>query len=311
MRGSAWIRLAWVLAAAGLITLATMPAMGSEPHAFGERLVAQHRLPPDTIARYAALAAGTALDVVAREDSRFADRLPWVGPAQRAGVGHNPYTLVLTVRGVAKSAGEVYAQWQAGWEVRESPLASRELLLAVPLIARAGLAAGQALTLTASSGRVSFRGERHVAPMLGLVQMRNLEIQDIQVQVWSGEAPHAWSARPWSRAALLAAGLACLLIGLGYKYWQRGGRVSAAAPQRSIELPNSRPASDASPADGQAAAAEAARESPAPTVAPAPVPATQSNEARVLATLQHVVMFGLNVPTVLDASRKRKRRPPP
>jgi hypothetical protein len=111
----------------------------------------------------------------------------------------------------------------------------------------------------------------------------------------------------------MAAGLGCLLIGLGYKYWQRGERASATAPPRSIELPATRPVSDASPADREPARAEGARELLAPTVAPSPAeaPAMPSNEARVLAALQHVVMFGLNVPTVLDASRKRKRRPPP
>lgn len=146
--------------------------MSREPRAYGHQLVAQYQLPPDTIARYAAMAAGTALDASPRENSMFADRSPWVGPKQRAGVGRNPYTLVLTVRAVARTAGEAYAQWQAGWEVHESPVASRELLMAVP---RTGLVAGQELTLTANSGRVSFRGERSVTPMLGLVPMHSAQ----------------------------------------------------------------------------------------------------------------------------------------
>ena len=146
----------------------------------------------------------------------FADRSPWIGPKHRAGAGRNPYTLVFTVNGVARAAGEVQAQWQAGWEIQESPVASREVVMAVPRVTRTGVAAGQPLTLTTSSSRVSFRGERHVAPMLGLVQMRNLDIHDVQLQVWSGEAAHAWSLPEVPRSALIAMGLASLFFALRF-----------------------------------------------------------------------------------------------
>ena len=52
----------------------------------------------------------------------MADRSPWVGPEQSAGVGSNPYTLVLTVSGVAKTTGDIYSKWQAGWEVLPWPV---------------------------------------------------------------------------------------------------------------------------------------------------------------------------------------------
>ncbi len=100
MLSSAWFRFGLLLAAVGLFMAATTPALGRDPRAYGQRLVAQYQLPPDTIARYTALAAGTAVNASPRENSMFADRSPWVGPDQRAGVGHNPYTLVFTVSGV-------------------------------------------------------------------------------------------------------------------------------------------------------------------------------------------------------------------
>ena len=188
------------MTAVGLLAQAAMPATGGEAPVYGERLVAQYQLPLDAIDRYAAMAAGTGLNEPARGNSMFADRSPWVGVAQPAGVGRNPYTLVFTVRGVARAAGEVQAQWQAGWQVHESPSASREVVMVVPRIDSTAAAAGQALTLTASSPRVSFRGERSVAPMLGLVQMRNLDIHEVEVQVWSGTAPATWAVLPWSRS---------------------------------------------------------------------------------------------------------------
>ena len=280
-----WFRVGLLLCGVGLFTAATAPALGRAPRAYGERLVAQYRLPADKIERYAALAAGTAGDLSPRNESLFADDSPWIGPKQRAGVGHNPYTLVLTVSGVTRSAGAVYAQWQAGWEIHESPLASREILMAMPSIARAGLAAGEALTLSVSGGRVSFRGERSVAPMLGLVQARNLAIDAVELQVWSGAAPMAWALPPWSRRAPLALGAACLLVGLGLTYRRRG------MPPAAVALP-APPARRCEPAHVEPAAPPAA-----------PIAAAPNHEARVVAALHRLLTIGLAVQSVPDNTR--------
>ena len=141
MLSRTWVRFGLLLAAVGLFTVASKPATSREQLVYGQRLIAQYQLPPDAIARYAAMAAGTAFNAAPHEDSMFADPSPWIGPKQSAGVGHNPYTLVFTVSGVAKAAGDVYAQWQAGWEVHESSIASRDVLLVIPAIARTGIAA--------------------------------------------------------------------------------------------------------------------------------------------------------------------------
>lgn len=295
MFSSAWLRAGLLLAAVAFFAVAATPAGGQEPRAHGQRLVAQYRLPDDAIARYAALAAGTALDAAPGVNSLFADRAPWVGPEQRAGVGHNPYTLVFTVRGVTRAAGAVFAQWQAGWQVYETPVASRELLMAVPYIARTGVAAGEALTLTGSSTRVSFRGERSVAPMLGLVQARNLDINEVEVQVWSGTAPQAWASTAWPRAALVALGAACLLIGFGFTYWQRALPAPAAPPAAQAQSLRSLAA-----IEGERLGVAAAE---IPVVAPGPAPL--SAQSRVLAALHQVLRLeptGFNVP---DTTRQR------
>ena len=305
MFASAWLRFGLLLGATGLFMAAATPAAGHEPRAYGERLLAQYRLPPETVARYAALAAGAALSAAPRGDSLFADALPWVGPEQRAGVGHNPYTLVFTVHGMAKAAGDVHAHWQAGWEVRESANASRELLMAMPRISRTGVAAGQPVTLTASSTRVSFRGERSVAPMLGLLQASNLAIDDVQLQVWSGTEPHAWPTLQWSRAALLALGASSLLLLLHFKLSRRtpaeptlpaarGAVLAHTAPLRLDAVQESTPA----PLVAQAVPAP-----PAPAAAPAP-----SHQARVMAALQQVLTGGLAVATVFDEARMQRTR---
>ena len=314
MSTSTWLRSGLLLAAMALFVAATTPAQGREPRKFGKRMVAQYQLPADEIARYAAMAAGTAQNVTRREESMFADNSPWVGPKQRAGVGQNPYTLVFRISGVAKAAGEVQAQWQAGWEIQESPVASRELLMAVPRMARSGVTAGQPLTLTASSTRVSFRGERNVAPMLGLVQMRNLDISEVRLQVWSGEAAQAWSVPALPRGVLVAMGLACLVFTVRFSV----GRLAATAPglpPRHSRLPAADVVASRPTIAGVAAAVTplarpAAAAAAAPVVPAVPPVAVPSPQARVFAALQHVLTVGLAVPTVLDHKRMRRQHSP-
>jgi hypothetical protein len=289
-----WIRFSALLAAGALLAAAAAtPALGNEPRAYGQRLVAQYRLPPETIARYADLAAGAALADRPRAHSVFADRAPWIGPAQRVGVGHNPYTLVLAVGGVAKTAGAAFAQWQAGWELHESPTASRELSMLVPLVAGTGLAAGQAVSLTVTSARVSFRGERRAAPMLGLLEAHNLDIRDVQLQVWSGEAPPAWAALPGPRATLLALAVVCLLAGLVVNSRQRAAPAHDAPTAQAVAGPSEPVQTQAGPQAGSQAQANAGSDaSPAP-----------SHVAQILAGLALVLSGGAAPANVADEAR--------
>lgn len=295
MVGSAGLRFGVLLAAAAACAVVALPAARSAPAAHGEQLVASYRLPPEAIARYAARASGTGADESARLTSMLADRSPWVGPEHRAGVGRNPYTMVLTVSGVARAAGDVHAQWQAGWELIESPVASRELLMSLSGLARKGVAAGQALTMTTRSTPVSFRGDRQVAPMLGLVQTRNLDIRDVQVEVWSGSVPLPWPALPWAPLASVGAATIGALALLAL--WQR------------VRLRQRRPAADAG-ADDEDEDSERGLSSEAP---PPPFRPTASHDLRVFESLHDVLHHGLVVASVPDETRppRRVRTPRP
>jgi hypothetical protein len=294
---SSWSRFGWLLAAAAMLAAMAMPAASRQPRAYGKYLVAQYQLPATTIARYAALAAGTADNELDSGSSMFADRSPWIGPAQRAGVGHNPYTLVLTVSGVAKAAGDVYAQWQAGWEVHESPAASREIVMAVPGAVREGAVTGERVNLTVNSARVSFRGERRVAPMLGLVQTRNLDIDEVFLQVWSGNPPVASPAMLFSPNALMVA----LAIGLLF-WWMLSRRQVAATSVVAETAQAPDPASEnpkiLEPVEvDQAMLARLAPRSPDP-----------GHKAQVIDTLHHLLTVGLAIQPVSDDARMQKRR---
>jgi hypothetical protein len=214
MLENAWFRFGLFLIFVGVCVAQAIPAKSDAPQPHGDKLVAEYRLPLEAIERYADMAAARAGNEPRREGSKFADALPWIGPHQVVGFGRNPYTLVFTVHGVARSAGEVSAHWQSGWEIQESEGATREVMIEVPVLEAKAVRAQQPVVLTLASDRVSFRGERVVAPKFGLVQMRNLEIHDVRVQVWSGSAPLTWPKLHISSLLLLVLGAAALLMGL-------------------------------------------------------------------------------------------------
>jgi hypothetical protein len=283
------VRAALVVAAV-LAFFQAVPATGNSPRAHGRELVAQYQLPADAVARYAARD-----NAMLERDSGFDNGL-WVGPPQRAGAGHNPYTIVLTVSGVAQAAGDVRTHWQTGWEVRESPLATREVLMPVASLTNRSVAAGAPVSLTAVGNPLSFRGERQVAPVLHLVNAHNLDIHDVQLQVWSGSAPLvAWPVV--SRPAPWVIGALCVLGWLGLR---RGAQpVTAAKPSRLPE-PDLQSLLEHRPADEPPAMA-----APRPAAA---APPTQNQVSRVVAALRDVLTVGLAVPTQLDDRRSRRAR---
>jgi len=280
------VGLGALVAGAALWAAVATPAASAERRAYGQQLVGRYQLAPQAIARYAALAAGQGEpESTPRGQSMLADNAPWIGPLQRAGAGHNPYTIVLTVSGVARSAGDVLSHWQAAWEVSESPVASREVLAPVARTTHKALAAGEPLSLTTHSAPVSFRGERAVAPVLGLVQTRNLDITAVEVEVWSGSVPLALPSWPVAPTAWLA------LTGVGGVFFvlRRRGEASA-APVVAVRASRLPPVIEA----------------PAPVVeAPPPRP---DHVRRVRDSLMQILAGGLAVPTEFDDTRPPRRK---
>lgn len=284
-----------LMVAAAVALFHAVPA-GNAPRAHGRELLAQFDLPGDAVARYVALAAAATRHEPASERLPSLDNAMWVGPLQQVGAGRNPYTLVLTVSGTARAAGDVRARWQTGWEVRESPLATREVLMSASALLDGETVPGAAVTLTAVSTPLSFRGERQAAPMANLVHADNLDIRDVQLQVWSGSAPMlAWPALAAPRPAWLGLGTLCLLMGL---FLRRPARPLTAPTAVTSRLPQ------ADPQQPQERAAITDRPiSPPPPLAAA---APQNQSSRVVNALRDVLIQGLAVPTELDAGKRRR-----
>jgi hypothetical protein len=292
--GIAALRAALMVAAA-LAFFHAVPAADDDKRAHGRELVAAFQLPDDAVGRYAALARTASDNAAANERALQIDNAVWVGPLQQAGIGRNPYTIVLTVSGAARADGDVRARWQAGWEVRESATATREVLMGVGMQQQRPAQAGAPVTLTAASAPLSFRGERQVSPLLGLVHADNLDISDVQLQVWSGSAPLvAWPALSAPRPALLGLGALCLSMW----FFLRGTVVRTPLPAKHSRLPSQ---TDLQPLLAHVPAA------PTPTApVPRPLAPPQNPSSRVVAALRDVLMRGLVVPTELDDSRRSR-----
>lgn len=303
--GIAALRAALLLASV-LALFHAVPATNSAAAAHGRDLVAQYELPAEQVALYRARAEkGTA----AR--TSLADPSLWLGPKQAVGIGRNPYTLVLSIGGVAPASGDVRTHWQAGWEVHEAPQATRDLLMPMAALSSGRVNAGTPLTLTVVGGPVTFRGEREVAPMLNLVQAQNFEIQTVRLAVWSGTAAWAWPQLTAPHLALLLLGLLCAAAW----YALRPRPLLAPASGAPLYVPSSTlppaPASQLPEIDLQAllehrSSAVAAPIQPA--LPPAPAPSRPDHAANVVAVLRHVLSAGLAVPTELDHGRTRKPR---
>jgi hypothetical protein len=329
---SATVRTALMALAIVSFVLA-MPSFGKSPKAYGRELVGEFELPVDAVAQYAARLGA----VTPNGRPAWDGQAMWVGPLQAAGIGRNPYTQVLTVSGRARAAGDVRTHWHAGWEVRETPVATREMLLPLAALSSGSVAAGAPLTLTAVGGPVSFRGERQAAPMLNLVRAHNLDIDSVRLQVWSGSAPLAWPSPDVTRPGWLLFAVLCALAG----WWltrrpatERGqtpvtrmsnGRApvrddSALPPLESLldyGPPSSLPAPDSTQSplpDNRAAVAPAwvaAASVPVPAAVAHPPPETTtvaSQVARVMGSLRDVMTNGLVMATEFDPRPRRRRR---
>jgi hypothetical protein len=286
------------MVAAALAFFHAMPAAGNAQRGHGRELVAQFHLPGDAVARYAALADASHDAAAASERTAPTDSAVWVGPLQQVGIGRNPYKMVLTVHGVARAASDVRARWQAGWEVRESATAAREVLMSVGTQHEGSTRAGAPVTLTAVSAPLTFRGERQVSPLLNLVHANNLDISAVHLQIWSGTAPLvAWPALSAPQPALLGLGALCLLMCFFLR------RTAVRAP--TLASPSRLPQTDL---QSLLEHAQDAGRAPDPLPSP-PAPTPQHNpSSRVVNALRDVLLRGLAVPTELDDRRHRNAR---
>ena len=177
---------ALIAAIFGWLTLcfSVMPAVAASSPKFGKTLAAEYNLPKEAIDKFAAFKPSKAdKGSSAVENVLMADTETWNGPPLKVTAKSNPYTVAVTITGVALADGDMVTLWQKGWGMGDG--ATR--LDVIAGLSKTGVRAGQRVTLTAASPN-SFKDDRETALSLALVNAKNINFESVQVQVWSGLA---------------------------------------------------------------------------------------------------------------------------
>jgi hypothetical protein len=211
-------RGAWLVAVLALVAIAASHADEGAQQAFGQRLLAEYSLPATTVARYAGFKPNAPMRGESKvANALLADTVEWLGPETVVGPGHNPYRLVLRVRGQAIADGDVASLWRAGWRWPTADFGTQDRVDPVTGVTRERVRAGDALVFVAPSSGSTFKEEREVRPFVGLVNVRNLRIDEVTVEVWQGVPPANWQETLLSLPAL-GIGVVMLLL---LWWWRR------------------------------------------------------------------------------------------
>jgi len=181
------IRARWLpLVLASVLAVVVCEAsaqLSTKPGKYGKTLLADVVLPPSQLDKFSAF-----LDTVAATNHGAQNGVmsgataDWVGDPFLANSATNPYTIVVSVEGTAKAAGDVVTTWNSGWRLEDG---SNRYGLMHGLSAF-DVKAGEHVTMTAAAAPSRFERDRNVAPMLSLIDAKNVTLDHVQVQVWSG-----------------------------------------------------------------------------------------------------------------------------
>ena len=197
------------LAAAAALALPAGTALARD-EAHGKRLVESFELPPEALAdfaRHQAKTAGT------KPAGVLSDTVTWTAPRTLdLPASGNPYTLVVRVSGVAQAAGEGHTLWMAGWMLDGGARLGMVQGASFP----DGTRAGEVLRLTGAAPPVSFKENRTVAPVLAFAGARNLRVDGVRLEVWSGMRRSSFVELLFSAVPLLTG-----VVFLGLVWWWR------------------------------------------------------------------------------------------
>jgi hypothetical protein len=182
MKTIGMVSLCMLLAAAGC-------GRKDEGTAYGKTLVGEFKVPAQTLVKFEALKPSVRKPgESALEAALLADTEAWDGPSIEADSTANPYKIVMTISATAREDGDAVSMWQAGWNMGEG----QTRMVLMPGLTRSNLKAGQTFTASAVSGPLSFKKDRTISPRLELVRADNMEINSVEVAVWSGLGGSTW-----------------------------------------------------------------------------------------------------------------------
>jgi hypothetical protein len=151
---------------------------------YGKTLVAEFKVPPETLVKFEEFKPSERKPgESALEAAMLADTETWEGPSIEADSTANPYKIVVTLSARVKEDGDAVSMWRVGWNLGRE---EGTRLTLMPGLTRSNLKAGQNFTATAASDPLSFKKDRSAGLVLELVKASNIEINGVDVAVWSG-----------------------------------------------------------------------------------------------------------------------------
>ncbi len=187
MSFSSLIRARWLpLLLAPLLALGALEAradLTAKPGEYGKTLLVDVVLPPSQLEKFQNFKPSKGDPSESKLiNAMLADTVDWFGDSLVGNSTTNPYTMVVSIEGTAKTDGDIATMWRSGWKLDDGT--SKQQLL--PGLAKTGVKAGERVTMTRAAAPFRFDKDKTVAPMLSLVRADNVVIDHIQVQLWSG-----------------------------------------------------------------------------------------------------------------------------
>lgn len=204
----------WLWAAAAFLTLvAALPGVQAkdEASAYGKTLEKIYDLSPETLAKFQRFQEKQAQAPGDKGKGIYAATERWRGDELSLPTSKNPFTIVVKVSGVALADGDAGSRWQTGLQFDgPSPVSF------LPELVHKGARAGQPVSMVGASKAVSFKEDRKAAPQLEFESSRNLRIDRVQVEVWSGIRKSTWLELLMSWSPILTG-----VVFLGVVLWFR------------------------------------------------------------------------------------------
>ncbi|MDB5965416.1 MAG: hypothetical protein JWQ72_1916 [Polaromonas sp.] len=187
------------------------PAAHAQSSPYGKTLVRSYEIPAGLLDRYNDAVQG-------RADAEALSKLEnWVGVAFSAGGTASPYTLVVKVLGFAVEDDDLGVRWQLSWSGAPGAMSG---------MGASGIRPGQPVQLVVASEPVVFPADREVVPSLALAAAKNIRLERVRVEVWSGAGELSFAnllAEWWFVAAGVAVWAGVLLF-----LWHERRRAPAA-----------------------------------------------------------------------------------
>ena len=180
---SRWLPLLLLAALLCLVTVEAGAQLPTKPGQYGKTLLLDVVLPPSQLDKFTTfLQELTATNKGTANSTVFGDTADWVGESMVANSTTNPYTMVVSVDGTAKAAGDVITTWKSGWKL-EDGMTKAGLMSG---LSKFDVKAGERVAMVAAAAPSRFERDRNVMPVLSLVDAKNVTIDHVQVQIWSG-----------------------------------------------------------------------------------------------------------------------------